>query len=236
MTVCEFHDVRTTPLTVDQSKENIINSPVFIADDAKMNDARNYFLKETTFNFRYSHQLSVAISKLQGLTNAIRRAPKTTIKYSAEYERALAACIQMLAPLAPHFASELWSRFCAVPGRVSPEDRLDLNWSADVLQQRWPMIDEAYKLDLVFKINGLDLGVAKFTADQLRKLTHDQALVAALTDATVQDYVANNPIQNTSYVHYDGCEAVISISVQRRATTQERMPKLTKRQKTNVIQ
>lgn len=47
-------------------------SIAFLESDAKMYDSRNYFLKETTFNYQYSHQLSVAISKMQGLTNALR--------------------------------------------------------------------------------------------------------------------------------------------------------------------
>lgn len=150
-------------------------------------------------------------------SNSPQRAPKDTIKYSAQYERALAACIQMLAPLAPHFASELWSQFCAVPGRRNGADLADLHWDRDVLQQRWPIVDPDYKLDLVYKVNGLDMGVGKFTAAELERLTADQALVAALTTAAVQDYIGDSPILNTGYTHYAGCEATVTLSVQRRA-------------------
>lgn len=44
----------------------------FQTHDDYMNDSRNYYVKGVTFNYVVSQQLSVAISKLQGLTNSIR--------------------------------------------------------------------------------------------------------------------------------------------------------------------
>lgn len=64
LTLMNFHKVR--------SGDDLEQTPEFDSEDAKMFDARNYFLKEATFNYKYSHQLSVAISKMQGLTNSIR--------------------------------------------------------------------------------------------------------------------------------------------------------------------
>ena len=43
--------------------------PKFAQDDEYMFDSRNYFLKSVTFNIIGSQQLSIAISRLQGLTN-----------------------------------------------------------------------------------------------------------------------------------------------------------------------
>lgn len=68
LTLQEFHTIRTNPLPTEVDP----TSDSFLAEDAKLFDSRNYFLKEATFNYQYSHQLSVAISKMQGLTNAIR--------------------------------------------------------------------------------------------------------------------------------------------------------------------
>lgn len=54
------------------------NPPPKIADgqfkrqDYYMFDSRNYYLKEVNFNFQVAQQLSVAISKQQGLTNSLR--------------------------------------------------------------------------------------------------------------------------------------------------------------------
>ena len=41
----------------------------------------------------------------------MQKIPKHLIGESEQFERALGAQIIMLAPLAPHFASELWSAF-----------------------------------------------------------------------------------------------------------------------------
>lgn len=43
--------------------------PKFIEHDAYMFDSRNYFLKSVTFNIIETQQLSIAISRMQGLTN-----------------------------------------------------------------------------------------------------------------------------------------------------------------------
>ena len=40
--------------------------------DDQMFDARNFYLKGATFNIHTTHQISIAISKMQGLTNSIR--------------------------------------------------------------------------------------------------------------------------------------------------------------------
>lgn len=129
-------------------------------------------MKGATFNYRHTHQLSVAISKMQGLTNSLRvtdfifhlffndfsllsflkqRTPKHIVRFSPQYERALASQIIMLAPMAPHFSSELWSKFVTVPHRLNASTP-ELQWERDVLAQRWPDIDADYKLDLTIKV------------------------------------------------------------------------------------
>lgn len=74
------------------------------------------------------------------------------VKYGAQYERALAAVIIMIAPMAPHFASELWAKFTAAPNRIN-NNSLEIKWVENVLQQQWPHIDPDYKVDLIFKVN-----------------------------------------------------------------------------------
>ena len=65
---------------------------------------------------------------------------------SPEFERALATQITMLAPLAPHFASELWAGFCSAPHRFANDK--SIQWDKDVLEQTWPEIDMNYKMRL----------------------------------------------------------------------------------------
>lgn len=73
------------------------------------------------------------------------------IQKSREFERALAVQIIMLAPFAPHFASELWSLFSAAKYHLINEDEIKLD--KDVLDQKWPEIDMNYKMKLLVKVN-----------------------------------------------------------------------------------
>lgn len=56
----------------------------------------------------------------------------------------------MLAPIAPHFASELWSGFVAAPNRLNTTEEID--WDKDVLEQKWPKIDRNYNMDIVCQV------------------------------------------------------------------------------------
>jgi leucyl-tRNA synthetase len=113
----------------------------FLKIEAELNDNRNYYLHGVTFNIVDSQQISIAITKMQGLTNSLQKLlTNNPIERSREFERTLALQIIMLAPLAPHFASELWAGFCSAPHRISE----DILWDADVLEQRWPEVDPDY--------------------------------------------------------------------------------------------
>lgn len=52
--------------------ETVVDTPVFKENEVQLFDSRNYYLKGVTFNYTTSFQLSVAISKMQGLTNSLR--------------------------------------------------------------------------------------------------------------------------------------------------------------------
>lgn len=65
MTLFDFLELRNNIKEVSQSES-------FEEHETKLSDAFNFFTSGTTFNYKYSHQLSVAISKMQGLTNSIR--------------------------------------------------------------------------------------------------------------------------------------------------------------------
>lgn len=56
----------------------------------------------------------------------------------------------MLAPIAPHFASELWSGFLSAPNRLNNTN--EIKWDKSVLEQNWPDIDYDYNLDLVCQV------------------------------------------------------------------------------------
>lgn len=73
----------------------------------------------------------------------MQRAPPNVVKFSPEYERALGAFFIMLSPIAPHFASELWSKFAEVANRLRADED-ELLWSKDVLEQKFPAVDDTY--------------------------------------------------------------------------------------------
>lgn len=65
MTLFDFLELRNNITEISQSES-------FEEQETKLSDSFNFFTSGATFNYKYSHQLSVAISKMQGLTNSIR--------------------------------------------------------------------------------------------------------------------------------------------------------------------
>lgn len=57
-----------------------------------------------------------------------------------------------LAPMAPHFASELWRGFVQAEGRLN-EHSCQFQWNKPVLEQRWPQLDEAFKLPVFIRVS-----------------------------------------------------------------------------------
>lgn len=70
--------------------------------------------------------------------------------YSPQYERTLATLIVVLAPIAPHFASELWSGFVSAPNHLKSCNTI--LWDKNVLEQSWPDVDPDYHLDLICRV------------------------------------------------------------------------------------
>ncbi|XP_068148515.1 leucine--tRNA ligase, mitochondrial isoform X1 [Drosophila tropicalis] len=222
ITLKDFQSARNDPSfpEVDTQSED------FLSEDAKLFDARNFYIKGATFNYRHAHQLSVAISKMQGLTNSLRRAPNYIQRYGKQFERALAAQIIMLAPMAPHFASELWSKFVSVKGRLNTSS--ELQWSEDVLAQHWPDIDPSYNLDLSIKVNGFENCVIKVQRTHLDKVTHSDALDIAFNTESVTSYLIDKKIRTTNFVLYPGIEATLNIYVDKVQKTQKPPPNSSK--------
>lgn len=68
LTIREFRMIRHN----NDIRREAIDSSIFQQNEMKLLESRNYYVKKTSSNFRKSYQLSVAISKLQGLTNVLR--------------------------------------------------------------------------------------------------------------------------------------------------------------------
>ena len=65
MTVHDFLEARKNVHQIEKTDK-------FDEHESALLDSKNYFTSGATFNFKYSHQLSVSISRMQGLTNSIR--------------------------------------------------------------------------------------------------------------------------------------------------------------------
>ncbi|XP_042213809.1 probable leucine--tRNA ligase, mitochondrial isoform X1 [Homarus americanus] len=166
---------------------------------------RNYHLRRITYLFEHSHQLSVAISNMQGLTGSLRKTPKC-LMLSEEYELTLGTLIIMIAPLAPHFASELWAGFCSVA--TSPHIKKDL----PLIQQQWPEVDHDYCLPLKYSVPGKQVHEVKVPRKVLDKLTSDAALDIVSADEEFKEYMGGRTIISTHINVLPGLEAYVSFT------------------------
>jgi leucyl-tRNA synthetase len=121
---------------------------------------------------------NTAISALMELVNALKDA-------GCRDRQIVRDLVVMLAPLTPHFSEECWER---------------LGEQGSVFDSKWPQWDEALtvssQVELPVQVNGKTR--AKVMVQ--RGATQEQALGAALTDATVQRFVAGKQIKKVIYV------------------------------------
>ncbi|XP_019947020.2 leucine--tRNA ligase, mitochondrial [Paralichthys olivaceus] len=111
-----------------------------LAETKKIWENKNYAIQEVTSHFTEDFLFNAAISRLMGLTNTLSSATVRVMQHSVEFEEGLASLVKMMAPMAPHLASELWAGLCQVKNPLSPL----LQQGGDVLQQSWPTVDTEY--------------------------------------------------------------------------------------------
>nr|XP_012225545.1 PREDICTED: probable leucine--tRNA ligase, mitochondrial isoform X3 [Linepithema humile]XP_012225563.1 PREDICTED: probable leucine--tRNA ligase, mitochondrial isoform X3 [Linepithema humile] len=187
--------------------------PKYAEQDAYMFDSRNYFLKNVTFNIIESQQLSVAISRMQGLTNSLRKVGLECLRKSREYERALAVQIIMLTPFAPHFASELWATFCSVKHHLM--DNKEISLDKNVFEQKWPEIDMDYKLIMNVYVNKRQYLKLKIPRHILDKMTAETALEYVILDPYYQKNAHNKNVIEVNLRSEKGCDALLYITMEK---------------------
>ncbi|KYQ56523.1 putative leucyl-tRNA synthetase, mitochondrial [Trachymyrmex zeteki] len=187
-------------------------NPKYIEQDAYMFDSRNYFLKNVTFNIVESQQLSVAISRMQGLTNSLRKVDLECLTKSREFERALAVQITMLAPFAPHFASELWAIFCSAKYHLIDNTEVDLN--KPIFEQKWPDIDMDYNLVMNVYVNKREFLKMKIPRRELDKMAADTALEYVILHPYYQKYSYNKNVVDINFKAKKSCDASLYITME----------------------
>lgn len=151
---------------------------------------------------------------MQGLTNAIRRASPDVMAHGEQYERALSAQIIMLAPFAPHFASELWSRFITAPNRANEKSEY-IRWSEDVFGQEWPRIDAHHKVKLWVKINNSVVHESKIPCGELNKLNEKRAMLLAMKHEEIVKRLKNRTIVNVDWTFHKDYEGILNVNIER---------------------
>lgn len=189
-------------------------SEKFKKEDEYMFDSRNYYIKGVTFNIVTSQQISVAMSKMQGLTNSLRKTSRLCLERSPQFERALATQIIMLAPLAPHFASELWAGFCSAPHRMSNDGTIQ--WDKDVMEQNWPEIDMDYKMRLKIFMNAREVMFLRIPRKDLESMSAEQALELVVKEPKVQEILQRWKLVDVKLHVESGCDGNIHIVTQRK--------------------
>lgn len=112
--------------------------------------------------------------------------------------------------MAPHFASELWSRFSLIPNRIN-QDETKIKWSKDVLEQEWPALDATYQNSLHIKTNGRLVNECKYTKEDLKKITKEKALDGALKLEPVLKLLENAKITGCDFFYREGFDASLNI-------------------------
>jgi leucyl-tRNA synthetase len=123
-------------------------------------------------------RFNTAISQMMTFENALHKEPRISRATALTFR-------QLLAPFAPHFAEEVWSRLGA-PGLAGDAP--------------WPKFDpqriSAAEVRLVFQVNGKHRGDRLVPAG----LTQEQAVALATADPRVAAFAGNRTIVKVVYV------------------------------------
>lgn len=218
--VSEF--VKQKKLHKDNSSQTT-NTAELKQIELEIRDARNYFLLEVSFHMNRTFLLNTAISRLQGLTNALRKVSADGICNSFEFERSLAELVVMLYPFAPMFASELWSGLASVASR-----NVNFQWSSGIENQKWPEVDEDYCPPMHVKVNGKDVFDVRLPMPykQMGQLTTEQALTLVKKHQDFDHLIGSRPLLRHQLNIYEHYKVDFEINIVDK--------KLKKKQRTNV--
>jgi leucyl-tRNA synthetase len=145
---------------------------------------RNKTIKRVTedlSNFRFN----TALAALMEYNNVLIKQQNEPVARTATYQRALDTLMQLLAPLAPHIAEELWH----LTGHT-----------ASIHTSEWPGYDEALTKDetftLVVQVNGKVRERIETAAD----ISESEVRKMVLTNPRVLSFIGDATVQKVIYV------------------------------------
>jgi len=162
-----------------------------IAEDGSLNPKISANAEESTELTKLLHEsikkvtenidglrLNTAISQMMILANALQKAPTTRTS-------TVAALLQLLAPFAPHFAEELWSR---------------MGQTGSIGDAAWPKYDAsklvATELKIVVQVNGKHRGELLVAVGT----TQEQAVSLANENAKIKPHVDGKSVRRVVFV------------------------------------
>jgi len=145
---------------------------------------RHKTIKRVTEEYS-SFRFNTALAALMECNNALIKQQREPAARSRAFRDTLEAMMQLLAPLAPHIAEELWHM---------------TGHSGSIHQSVWPIYDEAMTHEetftLVVQVNGKVRERIEVSSD----ITEGQARQAALESPRVASFIGENTVQRVIYV------------------------------------
>ena len=157
-------------------------------------DARNFYVRGANHAYRDTKNFAMVQARVQGLLNDLWTCNGIIKRDSAEFQKALATAIILLAPMAPHFCCELWEGLAkGVPVKHSQ----DFHWDKSVFHQPWPELDSNYNLKLLVTKNNEPLSEIPIAVWKFNDLVAQDALDLACCDNKVQDEILVKDFNHT---------------------------------------
>ena len=145
--------------------------------DAETDRTLHATIKKVTADYE-ALGFNTAISQLMICVNQLAKCASLS-------REAVVSFVQLLAPLAPHLAEELWQR---------------LGHTDSIVDAGWPACDERKLVSnttkIIFQVNGKYRGDAELPVDSSR----DDAIAAAKSSERVQNFIAGKTIKKEIYV------------------------------------
>ncbi|XP_060080650.1 leucine--tRNA ligase, mitochondrial-like [Ylistrum balloti] len=186
------------PLTCEEEK--------FQEYECSIYNFRNECLVKVTEQLSQRFLINSAISRLHGYLNNFKKIPVDVLVHSHQAELALADLIIMLSPMAPAFASELWTAMSSQATRTT-----DHKWDLGVLDQSWPLADLDYPLSLECCINENTLFHLKIPRKELEQLSEEEAIDRITSNRQFLPYIDRKP-KPSGFTVNRGCNAVVTFS------------------------
>ena len=174
---------------------------------AKLSKERGVHLRHVNHNYSYTRNLAVVIARLNSLINAAWGVPGQVKQQAPEFQQIIGDILIILAPMAPHLATELWECFRTVPNRLTDSFDFDKN----IWHQKWPELYQTDNMELRILANNKQVSKIPIVKWYFDTLTEEQAFDLACHDSKVQDKVLPFNIAKKTFSKQEDFEAVLNI-------------------------